>query len=63
MSSTLREEVASALTAKLVDLLKQATTERSHFYVASVVRECIAYIALTEADRAACWEKLEEVEK
>jgi hypothetical protein len=47
---TTREKVAGELTAKLVDLLKQATTERSHYYVASVVRECIAYLAVVEAD-------------
>lgn len=32
------------IVAKLTDLLKQATTERSHYYVASVVREAIAEI-------------------
>lgn len=29
---------------KLNDLHKQATTERSHYYIASVVREAIAEI-------------------
>lgn len=29
---------------KLKDLLKQATEEHSHYYVASVIKEAIAYI-------------------
>lgn len=38
-----------ALRPKLEDLLKQATVERSHFYVGSVIRETLAFIAaLTE---------------
>ena len=32
------------IVAKLEDLLKQATTERSHYYVASCCREAIAEI-------------------
>ena len=37
---------------KMEDLLKQATTEHSHFYVASVLREAIDVIklALTEEE-------------
>lgn len=34
----------SALIAKLEDLHKQATTERSHYYTASVLRETIDYL-------------------
>jgi hypothetical protein len=33
------------LLGKLADLHKQATTERSHYYVAATVREAIAEIA------------------
>lgn len=35
---------APDILSKLTDLHKQATVERSHFYVASVVREAIAEI-------------------
>lgn len=41
---------AKELRPMLVDLLKQATEERSHYYVASVVRECIALLNLIVAD-------------
>lgn len=37
------------LLAKLADLHKQATEERSHFYVGSVVRECDQHIRLLAA--------------
>jgi hypothetical protein len=36
--------MADDILVKLADLHKQATTERSHYYVASVVREAIAEI-------------------
>ena len=35
---------------KLKDLLKQATTERSHYYVASCCKEAIAEIERVRAD-------------
>lgn len=38
------ESLPTDVIAKLEDLLKQATTERSHYYVASCCREAIAEI-------------------
>lgn len=46
MTREVRQMVAQAMVAKLEDLLKQATTDRSHFYVASCCREAIAVIQL-----------------
>lgn len=43
----------SDIIEKLVDLHKQATTERSHYYVASVVREAIAEIQMLREQLAA----------
>lgn len=37
------------LLAKLADLHKQATEERSHFYVGSVIRECDQHIRVLAA--------------
>lgn len=47
MTTSMRE----ALIADLIDLHKQATTERSHYYVASVVKRCIAALSSPPPDR------------
>jgi hypothetical protein len=38
------------LLEKLYDLLKQATTEHTHYYTASVIKEAIKYIEINESN-------------
>ncbi len=37
-------EEETSLSEKVKDLIKQATEERSHYYVKSVLEECLKYI-------------------
>ena len=37
------------LLEKLYDLLKQATTDNSHYYTAAVIKEAIAYVEMNES--------------
>jgi hypothetical protein len=39
------------LLAEAADLLHQATTERSHFYVATVLSKCMAAITSLQVER------------
>ena len=38
------------LLEKLNDLLEQATTDKSHYYTASVIKEAIEYISINESN-------------
>lgn len=54
------ENVATDLLARMLDLHKQATTEKSHYYVASVLRDAMAEIAHVHLVMRECADSIRE---
>jgi hypothetical protein len=50
------------LLVDLMDLRKQATTERSHYYVASVVERCIGMLGIDAVVIGVLQEKIDNLE-
>ena len=51
------------LLLKIDDLIKQATEEKSHYYVGAVLKECKKWIEVSSLDPCGCKEKSVDVDK